>query len=211
MEHDTKKSGLVLTLTILVIVLFVICIKFWVDRNNALRIADEYKTAFESAQEAKMTAEQYQTSYNQLVSNMLQDAVLAENIGNLTVKVWNNAIWQKRDADTDKFTMVNDQFVTDFNDALTNLASDESFSSDISILSENQQQTKALMKEMLDPPESYENAFKALEGMYNAYINLTNIVLSGNGSLESFSNEFSEADKELSEQYQAADLYVKWM
>ena len=209
MEHDTKKSGLVLTLTILVIVLFVICIKLWVDRSNALRIADEYKTAFESAQEAKMTAEQYQTSYNQLVSNMLQDAVLAENIGNLTVKVWNNAIWQKRDADTDKFTMVNDQFVADFNDALTNLASDESFSSDISILSENQQQTKALMKEMLDPPEGYENAFKALEGMYNAYINLTNIVLSGNGSLESYSNEFSEADKELSEQYQAADLYVK--
>lgn len=209
MEHDTKKSGLVLTLTILVIVLFVICIKLWVDRSNALRIADEYKTAFESAQEAKMTAEQYQTSYNQLVSNMLQDAVLAENIGNLTVKVWNNAIWQKRDADTDKFTMVNDQFVADFNDALTNLASGESFSSDISILSENQQQTKALMKEMLDPPEGYENAFKALEGMYNAYINLTNIVLSGNGSLESYSNEFSEADKELSEQYQAADLYVK--
>jgi hypothetical protein len=209
MEHGTKKSGLVLTLTILVIVLFVICIKLWVDRSNALRIADEYKTAFESAQEAKMTAEQYQTSYNQLVSNMLQDAVLAEIIGNLTVKVWNNAIWQKRDADTDKFTMVNDQFVADFNDALTNLASDESFSSDISILSENQQQTKALMKEMLDPPEGYENAFKALEGMYNAYINLTNIVLSGNGSLESYSNEFSEADKELSEQYQAADLYVK--
>ncbi len=209
MEHGTKKSGFVLILTILVIVLFVICIKLWVDRSNALRIADEYKTAFESAQEAKMTAEQYQTSYNQLVSNMLQDAVLAENIGNLTVKVWNNAIWQKRDADTDKFTMVNDQFVADFNDALTNLASDESFSSDISILSENQQQTKALMKEMLDPPEGYENAFKALEGMYNAYINLTNIVLSGNGSLESYSNEFSEADKELSEQYQAADLYVK--
>ncbi len=209
MEHGTKKSGFVLILTILVIVLFVICIKLWVDRSNALRIADEYKTAFESAQEAKMTAEQYQTSYNQLVSNMLQDAVLAEIIGNLTVKVWNNAIWQKRDADTDKFTMVNDQFVADFNDALTNLASDESFSSDISILSENQQQTKALMKEMLDPPEGYENAFKALEGMYNAYINLTNIVLSGNGSLESYSNEFSEADKELSEQYQAADLYVK--
>jgi hypothetical protein len=209
MEHGTKKSGFVLILTILVIVLFVICIKLWVDRSNALRIADEYKTAFESAQEAKMTAEQYQTSYDQLVSNMLQDAVLAENIGNLTVKVWNNAIWQKRDADTDKFTMVNDQFVADFNDALTNLASDESFSSDISILSENQQQTKALMKEMLDPPEGYENAFKALEGMYNAYINLTNIVLSGNGSLESYSNEFSEADKELSEQYQAADLYVK--
>ena len=209
MEHDTKKSGFVLILTILVIVLFVICIKLWVDRSNALRIADEYKTAFESAQEAKMTAEQYQTSYNQLVSNMLQDAVLAENIGNLTVKVWNNAIWQKRDADTDKFTMVNDQFVADFNDALTNLASDESFSSDISTLSENHQQTKALMKEMLDPPEGYENAFKALEGMYNAYINLTNIVLSGNGSLESYSNEFSEADKELSEQYQAADLYVK--
>lgn len=209
MEHGTKKSGFVLILTILVIVLFVTCIKLWVDRSNALRIADEYKTAFESAQEAKMTAEQYQTSYNQLVSDMLQDAVLAENIGNLTVKVWNNAIWQKRDADTDKFTMVNDQFVADFNDALTNLASDESFSSDISILSENQQQTKALMKEMLDPPEGYENAFKALEGMYNAYINLTNIVLSGNGSLESYSNEFSEADKELSEQYQAADLYVK--
>ncbi len=186
-----------------------LCVKLGIDKTKALQMANEYKTAYEEVAKNKKTAEEYQTAYNQLVSYMLDDAVLAENIGNLTVKVWNNAIWKTSDDETDKYTMVNGQFVSDFNEALKNLSDDKDYINNVTTLSNNQLQVKELMKEMLTPPEGYENAFKALEGMYNSYITLTNTVISGNGSLESFSNAFSEADNDLGEKYQAAELYVK--
>jgi hypothetical protein len=100
-------------------------------------------------------------------------------------------------------------FVSDFNDALRNLFDDVEFSKNASKLSNNQQRIKDEMKSMLNPPEGYENAFKALESMYNSYISFTNIVIRCDGSLESFSNDFSEADEKLIELYHGAELYVK--
>ena len=45
--------------------------------------------------------------------------------------------------------------------------------------------------------------------MYNSYIKFTNVVLSGTGSLESYSNDFLDADNELDEKYHAVEIYVK--
>ena len=209
MEENRKKSPMVLILSVIIIVLILLCVKLGIDKAKALQMANEYKTAYEEVKKNEKTAEEYQTAYNQLVSYMLDDAVLAENIGNLTVKVWNNAIWKTSDEETDKYTMVNGQFVSDFNEALKILSNDKDYINNVTTLSNNQLQVKELMKDMLTPPEGYENAFKALEGMYNSYITLTNVVISGNGSLESFSNNFSEADVDLGQKYQAAELYVK--
>lgn len=209
MEDNKKKNPTIFVLVLLVGVLFALCAKLWIDKNNALELAEEYKTAYEEIKKEEVSAEEYQAAYNQLVTDMLNDAALAEKLGNLTIKVWNNAIWQKEDEESDAFTKENGQFVTDFNEALKNLASDESFSKDIATLSNNQQQEKASMKDMLNPPEGYENAFKALEEMYNSYIKFTNVVLNGTGSLESYSNDFLDADNELDEKYHAVEIYVK--
>ncbi len=209
MEDNKKKRPAILLLVLMVVVLFALCLKLWIDKNNALQLVEEYKTAYEEIKKEEVSAEEYQAAYNQLVTDMLNDAALAERLGNLTIKVWNNAIWQKEDEESDAFTKVNGQFVSDFNEALKNLTSDESFSKDIAALSGNQQQVKASMKDMLNPPEGYENAFKALETMYNSYIKFTNFVLSGTGSLESYSNDFLDADNELDEKYHAVEIYVK--
>ena len=127
---------------------------------------------------------------------------------NLIIKVWHNAIFNTADEETDKFTKKNGVFVTDFNDALNSLFSDEEFSKNLLSLSDNQKQIKDDMKKMLNPPEGYENAFKALENLYNSYITFSNIVLNCNGSLESFSNEFGAADEDLIQKYHAAELYI---
>ena len=185
---------------------------------------DEYKTSYESLLEANQKAEQeakeeaekakqratdYQNSYNMLVESMLNDAAYTETLGNLIIKVWHNAIWDTADEETDKFTKVNGEFVTDFNDALDALFSDAEFSKNLLSISANQKQIKEEMKEMLNPPEGYENAFKALENLYNTYITFSNIVLKCNGSLESFSNEFGAADDDMIQKYHAAELYIK--
>lgn len=210
MEEKSKKSPVVIVLFILVIGLSAICIKLWSDKSKALELANEYKAAYEEVQKAEASADEYQSSYNQLVTDMLNDAALAEQLGNLTIKVWNNAIFQNDDEESDKFTKVNGQYVSDFNEALSNLAKDGDFSNNITTLSDNQQQVKESMKKMIEAPEGYENAFKALDEMYNSYIKFTNVVLRGTGSLQSYSDDFNEADNELDQNYHAVEIYLDY-
>ena len=227
MEEKRKSHPLIPICVVLMALLLgmtVLSVMMWRRKTKAEKEAIEYKTSYENLVEENKKAEQaakeekektkqkaddYQAAYNTLVSYMLEDAVLAENIGNLVVKVWHNAIWSIADEETDKFTKKNGKFVTDFNDALAALFADDEFSKKCTALAANQRQVKDEMKNMLNPPEEYEYAFKALESMYNSYITFTNIVLNCDGSLESFSNDFGEADDELIQKYHSAELYVK--
>ena len=235
MEEKRESNPLLSLCAVLMVLLLsmiVLSVMMWTGKSKAEKEATEYKTSYENLLEenkeaeraakeekekaeqkekeiAKQKADDYQVAYNTLVSYMLDDAVSAESIGNLIVKVWHNAIWSTADEETDKFTKKDGKFVTDFNDALRALFVDADFSKKCSDLAANQMRIKNEMKNMLTPPEGYENAFKALENMYNSYITFTNIVLDCNGSLESFSNDFGEADEDLIQKYHSAELYVK--
>ena len=195
------------------------------EKEQAEANAAEYKSAYDSLVEANKEAEKaaeqekaeaeraakaYQTAYNDLVSDMAYSAVLAEKMCNLALKVWHNAIWEIDDEESDPFTKKNGKFVSDFNDALHNLFADAAFDDNYSALSADQTKIKRNMKEMLNPPAGFENAFKALENMYNAYITFTNLILNYcEGSYQSFSDEFSNADDEIAKTYRAAELYIK--
>ena len=216
MAEKKKINPLLIVLLVLVPIFLIvialligICIELLVDKVQAEKLANEYKAVIEEQKEAEKSADKYQLAYNKLVLAMLDDAALAESNGNLVIQVWSNAIWSKQDDATDKYTMVDGKFVSDFNDALSNLFSDESFSTDMTRLSANQQQIKTDMKEMVNPPEGYEEAYKALKDLYDSYLSFSNIVLNCNGSLESFSNDFSEADKDILKKYYTAELYIK--
>ena len=194
---------------IVIALLIGICLKLSVDKVQAEKLVNEYKAVIEEQKKAEKSASEYQLAYNKLILDMLDDAALAEANGNLIIQVWNNAIWSKQDGDTDKYTMTDGKFVSDFNDALNNLFSDESFNTDMARLSANQQQIKADMKEMVTPPEGYGEVYKALKDLYDSYLSFSNIVLNCNGSLESFSNDFNEADEDILKKYYTAELYIK--
>ena len=198
----------------------ILSVVMWNGKSKAEQEANEYRTAYEklveenqkaelAAQNEKNRVEKYQTAYNTLVANMLSDAAQAEKIGNFTVKVWHNAIWKKSDEETDKYTQKDGSFFEDFNDALKLLFEDEEYNNSCFVLESNQQQVMRDMKTMINPPEGYDNAFRALEDLYNSYLSLTNTVLQCTGSLDSFSEEFGNADDELIQNYRAAELYTK--
>jgi len=219
-KENKKLRRLIPFLVFFLVLLSGLCFFFFLQMTAAEKRADEYKAAYEALVEENEIAKQaeedtknkaavYQAEYNQLVSCMLDDAVLAEKMGNLIVSVWHNAIWSMSDEETDQYTKVNGQFVSDFNQALSNLFNNEEYRKNYSLLSANQYQVRDKMKEMLHPPEGYEYAFKALEELYNAYISFTNTVLRCDGSLESFSNDFGNADKAFNDYYHGAELYVK--
>ncbi len=173
-------------------------------------LVEENQKAEEEKRNSAQLAEDYQNRYNCLVRDILDDAALAERMGNLTVSVWHNAIWKNRDEETDKYTILDGSFVTDFNDALWSLFNDEDYSDNISTLVYHQFLVRDTMKEMLEPPDGFENAFSALESLYLSYLSFTNIVINCNGSLESFSKDFSDADKDVMQQYHIAELFVEY-
>ena len=148
----------------------------------------------------------YDSDLRDAVNLMLSGASTAETCGNQIQDVWNNAILEKQDEDTDKFTRPEGRFL-DFNDALSNLQNDATFSSSISSLITNQQDVQNVMKRLQNPPDSFEDEYEAVSELYDTYLDLTNMVINITGSLESFSKDFSEVDSELLKDYQAAALY----
>ena len=200
-------------LLLLVILLFIICLGLSARNIEITKQANDYKNAYdtliEEQKEAERSAAQYQVKYNQLVSDMLHNSVEIENQGNLIVQVWNNAIYNKDDVSTDKFTKVNGQFVSDFNDALSNLFNDQEFLDNTSEITEKNYQIRLDMKDMTNPPDGYENAYQALKEYYECYLKFYNTVINCEGSLNSFSEKFGETDSECISKFNSAELYVK--
>lgn len=156
----------------------------------------------------KYSLEMYGYNIIKTANTMLDGAAKSENIGNLTKSVWNNAIYNKRDENTDKYTMENGKFVDDFNDALGNLFEDEEFRKAVSEIRDNQNEVAELMKTLKNPPKKYEESYSVLKEYYDNYIKLTNLAMNPTGSLKSFSEDFNTYDTETVNSYQKMKLYM---
>lgn len=216
MDDERRISPLLIALALLVplllviiVVLAVICTKLSNEKAQAEKLADEYSAAIEEQNAVQKSAARYRENYDRLVLAMLDDAALSEKSGNLIIQVWHNTIYEKQDSSTDKYTKVNGKFVDDFNDALANLFSDESFNADMETLQSNQQAIKADMKGMVNPPEGCENEYKALKDLYDSYLAFVNHVVYCEGSFNSFSEGFIKGDDDFNAAYHTAELYMK--
>ena len=172
---------------------------FGVNQYQKKKAAEEYAQRVES----------YAANLELATYSMLTGASEAETCGNLIKQVWYNAIYEKRDDTTDKYTRPKGYFVSDFNDALGNLFSDTSFQSKISSIEENQKTVSSLMKELKNPPEEYKDAYEAISELYDAYVSLTNLATDPSGSLQTFSTNFNDADTETLNCYKAMKLYLE--
>ena len=172
---------------------------FGVNQYQKKKAAEEYEQRVES----------YAANLELATYSMLTGASDAETCVNLIKQVWYNAIYEKRDDTTDKYTRPKGYFVSDFNDALGNLFSDTSFQSKISSIEENQKTVNSLMKELKNPPEEYKDAYEAISELYDAYISLTNLATDPSGSLQTFSTNFNNADSETLNCYNAMKLYLE--
>lgn len=158
--------------------------------------------------EAAQLKAEYESNIKNVSFSMLVGASNAETAGNLIKRVWQNAIYEERDSETDKYTRPNGWFVDDFNDALSNLFSDETFKASLASIETNQEGVSKIMRELKNPPEEYKDAYASLKELYDAYNALTNLALNPTGSLSTFSQNFNAADAEFINCYDAMDLYI---
>ena len=155
------------------------------------------------------TKSSYSANLSSASSAMLSGAADAERAGNLIKKVWYNCIYEERDTETDPYTRNDWGFYDDFNDALRKLFQDSTFCVTISNIESNQTMVADLMKELRNPPKEYEDAYAALKDYYDEYLAFTNLVVDPSGSLQTFSNNFNDADSNTLNAYNAMKLYLE--
>lgn len=152
---------------------------------------------------------EYYSNMEYVSYTMLNGAAKAENTGNLIKSVWYNTIYEKRDSETDKYTMKNGKFVDDFNVSLSNLFADEKFVSLISEIKLNQSEVTDLMKKLKNPPKKYEEAYTVLKTYYDNYIKMTKSVINPTGSLKTFSEDFNTYASDTVNSYEKMKLYLE--
>lgn len=142
---------------------------------------------------------------------MINGAGMAENAGNLISSVWFNALFERRDNETDKYTMEYGIFVGDFNDALAKLFDDDSFINSVSRIKTNQSEVIDFMKELNNPPKEYEEAYSVLKIYYANYMNLINTVIEPRGIYYTFAENFNECVEDTVDSYEEMVLYLQML
>ena len=164
------------------------------------------------SQMRQATAAQLSADYSENISTVsaaiLSSAIQTEEAGNLIHDVWYNCIFEENDPETNEYTRPNGYYLDDFNDALANLFSDETFSQQLSSIKNDQETVTDLMRKMSDPPEEFEDAYEALRELFDAYTEFTNLVINPSGNLQTFTSNFNDADSALLNSYNAMSLYI---
>lgn len=198
----TKKSKKIIVIATIAVIVAAIITVLGVQTHKK-------NMAAKAAAEAQKQSEEYETNLNMAAYSMLSGASDAETCGNLIKQVWYNAIYEKSDSKTDKYTKPKGYYVSDFNDALQNLFLDSSFSSQIADINDNKDTVNSLMKKLKNPPEEYKDAYESLSKLYDAYISLTNLATDPTGSLQTYSQNFNDADNETLNCYNALKMYLE--
>lgn len=189
-KMSKKKKGIILaTVIILVVVVSSIIVGIFISNKNS---------------RAK-----YQDNLSLATTTMLLGAANAEEAGGLIHDVWYNTIYEKRDTKTDKYTKDKyGSFNDDFNDSLATLMLDEDFKNDLKAIKSNQDLTNSIMKDLVNPPEEFEEAYDKLQELYDSYLELTNLAVNPTGNLSSYTSNFNSADTAVSNAYKAMQRYV---
>ncbi len=165
------------------------------------------------AQAAKMattkTSETYHDNLLLLEVDMYAGANRSENLCDLIGQVWYNTIYQKDDPTTDKYTKSTEySFNSDFNTSLQKLFEDQDTKNTISEIESNQTNVASLMKQMLNPPKEYQQAYETLEKLYTSYQGLTDLAINPSGNLTTFSADKTSKVEDFITLYKTLDTQV---
>ena len=205
----TAKTKKIIVIAVVTAVIIAIAAVIGVQVHKKKLAEQAAAEAAQAAAEAEELREEYVANYSLATYTMMAGARSAETCGNLIKSVWYNRVFKEMDSTTDEYTRPNGYWVSDFNEALSNLFSDANFSEDISGIEENADTVADFMKELKNPPEGYEDAYEAISDMYDAYLTFTNLITNPSGNLTTFSSNFSDADSAMATKYNAVELYLE--
>ena len=151
------------------------------------------------------------TTYNkfcELYNTIIQGSAEAETTNNLICNVWHNAILNIDDEKTDKYTKdENGKFYENFNDALDSLYRDQAFISKIENIYNQQSYAKNLIQDLLKHSKSFDEEYRDFKECYNLFLKFTDMSISPNGSLKTFSESYNELDEKIADKIKELNIY----
>ena len=141
--------------------------------------------------------ENYNIEICTAVDEIMAVSADAENVGNQICSVWNNAIFDKDNENTAKYTKT----AKDFNEALSNLFADEEFTGKITAIRNKQSEIDTYLGKLKNPPEKFEDAYDEFKDLYYAYSDYVDFVILCNGSYNTYTEDLSKKRSELMESY----------
>lgn len=201
-KQKKKKNTIIIIASIITVILLIIVV---VCIHSAFEKKKEELAAAAEEEAIIQASNDYSANLTLASVSMLSGASTAEEAGTLIHDVWYDTIFDEYDETTSKYTSGN----SDFNDSLAGLFADQEFKNKIDSIKENQNTVKEFMQELTNPPNEYEAAYEAINEYYDAYLELTNLVISPTGNLQSYTNAFNEADSNVVKCYQAMDVYLE--
>ena len=145
---------------------------------------------------------------NKMKVQMIITGSEAEGLMNKTSMVWSNAIFKKSDSETDKYTMVNGEFVDDFNDALSNLFLDSETLDTISSIKDGQVKVANIIKDLKNPPKEYEKVYDTITDLSTAFISVTDFAINPKGNLQTFNKNVQEKIDKFMDLYNTLDAQI---
>lgn len=194
-----KKKILKIVILIIAIILALISVLVVVRDNQKKKVEQLEK------EQALQLSQDYSENLSSAVLMMISGASDAEEAGNLIHDVWSDTIYDEYNPETSKYVSGH----SDFNDSLQALFDDSEFFEKLNDIKSNQETVKSLMKKLTNPPEEHAEAYSELKNFYDAYLELTNLVIDPTGSLQTFTNNFNDADTAAAKYYEAMRLYIE--
>lgn len=202
-KQQKKRKKILVTVAAFVGIILVVAIIISVGIISKQK--QEEKAAAAEKEAMIQASNDYSANLTLASISMLSGATTAEEAGALIHDVWYDTIFNEYNESTSKYTKGN----SDFNDSLTALFADQGFKNKIASIEENQDTVKGIMQELTNPPSEYEEAYEAVNEYYDAYLELTNLVINPTGNLQSYTDAFNEADSNVVKCYQAMDIYLE--
>lgn len=166
----------------------------------------------------RKAAQEYIESYNTYIDNlksiqiyMLIGGSDAESLCNLTLRVWGNSIYEKKDSETDKFTRKDNgegAFYDDFNDALLQMYLDDDVSETRKSIEDNQETVKKLIKDLQTVPEGLDKCYDTVSDLYDAYNTLTELAVNPSGNYNGYSSNKSTVVSNFMSAYERLDNQI---
>lgn len=149
------------------------------------------------------------SSLESILDTAMEHGAEAETAGNFLKKVWYNTIYKKSDTETDKYTKSSDgvvfnaglNFNEDFNTSLANVFKDTGYQELVLNSETGKNELRKKLKEIKKHPPEFDEYYDAAKTLYNAYVEVYNLIDSPNGSLQTYSDSFTSADNALTDAY----------
>lgn len=181
-----RKKKIIITIFIIVLLIIIVLIGYY----------------FYSIQNLKKINKEYESNINLVMAKMLSSGSDAESLMNLTSKVWYNAIYEKSDAETDKYTKAKYYGYNNFDDSITNLFADISTIQKVSKIETSQDSIKIIMKKLQNPSEEYKKTYDTLIELFSSYQGIIELAINPKGNLTSYNNSKSEKIDKFMELYE---------